>query len=144
MSANVKFAVPSHGAAKKDGPAKVAPVIILPYDILNDLQGRRVTVLLANNTNEEIEGLLRTVDEDRGDLFLEDAVHYVWEPMTADGAADAEVTPGTRHCLLGGGVRRAIRECDAVMVNSRFVDLITPTLFGDGEPVEIKEAAKAK
>lgn len=170
MSANVNFTVTA-ATGTAGGPARAgeggkpaadapaAPVIILPYDILNNLQGRRVTVLLSIK-KEELEGTLRSVDADRGDLFLEDVVHYAWEATVpaaptaaaaaAPAAAAAAVTPSdegsaggrasaVRPCVVGGGGRRILNRCDAVMVNSRFIDVVTPTLFGE---VEVEGGAR--
>lgn len=147
MSANVDFNVASSGGAtgptaaageaKKDGvAAAVGPVSILPHSLLINMQGRRVTVLLSAGKGE-VEGMLRTVDAERGDLLLEDVVHFSWEATRSGGANDDKpsLPAGMRPCAVGGGARRVLGRYDVALVNSRFIDLITPTLFGDGDEV---------
>ncbi|CCW68709.1 unnamed protein product [Phytomonas sp. Hart1] len=141
MSSNVKFlineSISGTGRSTNTGNhSKPERAIILPYDILYNLQGRRVTILLSVR-GEELEGILRTVDNDRGDLMLEDVVHYEWLaalPEGHDGTSTEHDHTGPkgpfRTCLFGG-VRREVRRCATAMVNSKFIHLITPTLFGE-------------
>lgn len=131
MSANIDFqptappALAGPSSSTNDSRAgRPKATMILPYDILFSLQGRRVTVMLSVH-NEELEGLLRTVDSDRGDLFLEDVVHYEWVP---EGGTAADASVALRPSRGGGG-RREVRRVPSAMVNSRFVDIVTPTLF---------------
>ncbi|ESL07386.1 hypothetical protein TRSC58_04924 [Trypanosoma rangeli SC58] len=113
MSGNVKFNVvapaPTPVAAKKAGEK---PRAILPHEFLLSLYGRRVIVLLSYQ-DHELEGRLTAVDADKGDLFLEDVVHFVW----SHGGAGGKVREGTRTEL---------RRCGSAMVNSRYIEIITP------------------
>lgn len=83
--------------------------------------------MLLTIGDEEIEGDLAMVDEERGDVFLRNAVHRVWR-KSAGAGAKKEATPCT-----GGGVRWVTRESKAVMINNKFISLITPTVFADVE-----------
>ncbi|RNF17727.1 uncharacterized protein Tco025E_04763 [Trypanosoma conorhini] len=113
MSGNVKFnavaPAPMPAAAKK---AAEKPRAILPCEFLLSLQGRRVVVFLSYQ-DHELEGRLAAVDADKGDLFLEDVVHFVW----SHGAAGGKLREGTRTEL---------RRCSSAMVNSRYIEIITP------------------
>ncbi|KAG5475005.1 hypothetical protein CUR178_04455 [Leishmania enriettii] len=160
MSANVNFSTgsrmtngaPSAAAAsvsaapasKSNAPssAKSKSHMILPYEVLFNLVGRRVTVLLTKGS-QELEGTLESVDSDRGDMLLSEVVRYTWAPScpldeeeTAAGAAgkrqgtsgDGAEEEGFCKCF-GGGQRRELSRCSQAMVNSSFVALVTPTLF---------------
>lgn len=126
MSANVRFDATGKrgantGSSSSTSAAKPREVsLILPYDTLAVLLGSRVTLLLSVR-DEELEGLLRTVDADRGDVVLEDVVHYRWrsEPSGAVGERES----------AGGGYRTELRRSEVVMVNSRYIEIITPTVF---------------
>lgn len=142
----------------KTSSAKPAP--ILPAAILLQLLHRRVTVLLSTRL-EEIEGTLLKVDDERGDVFLDDCVHYQWErndakdgkglqnieedrrrerPSSSSSSSSSstrgetkkvgEGTPALWSSCRGGGSRREIRRSKAMMIQSRYIDVITPTLFG--------------
>eukprot|EP00796_Vickermania_ingenoplastis_P008317 gene8317-5829_t len=99
------------------------PTTVLPALLLEQLKGRRVTVLLSLPLqDEELEGDLSEVDQERGDLLLENAVHYRWRP-SSDGGDAAE------ESCSGGGSKCVVRRCKAVMVNSKYIDVITPSVF---------------
>lgn len=115
--------------------------MILPYEVLSKLVGRRVTVLLTQR-GAELEGTLESVDSDKGDMLLSDVVHYAWLPAvsaSSDGAeaedkrkaaaaAANRAEEGYQTCF-GGGQRKEVSRCARAMVNSAFVALVTPTLF---------------
>ncbi|KAG5474336.1 hypothetical protein LSCM1_03116 [Leishmania martiniquensis] len=123
------------------GSAKSKSHMILPYEVLFNLLGRRVTVLLTRGY-QELEGNLESVDSDRGDMLLSEVVRYTWEPSrsrdeetaaAAAGAGQGTSGDGTEEdafCrCFGGGQRRELSRCRQAMVNSSFVALVTPTLF---------------
>lgn len=153
-------------ASKPSAPSSSRSAPILPASILMQLQGRRVTVLLSCRTvsygeAEEVEGVLIKADEDRGDLFLEEAVHYVWSHQSEEtkdtperGQASASSSPsggadkleGFAACS-GGGSRRQLRRSKAMMLNSKYIDLISPSLFPPLPPKkegELKEETASK
>lgn len=133
----------------KNNSGKPAP--ILPSTILLQLLHRRVTILLSTRL-EEVEGTLLKVDDERGDVFLEDAVHYKWSMKEMKGAQKvgedkgkesvtalsdtAEIKQGAEEEQTlfvdchGGGRRREIRRAKSLMIQSRYINVITPTLFG--------------
>lgn len=134
-------------------PGSARPAPILPAAIMMQLQGRRVTVMLSLK-DQELEGVLTQLDEERGDLFLEDVTHFVWSRADGDrdradnkkGSSDSssanassksheksDLEDGFVPCS-GGGSRREIRRYKAVMVNSKFIELITPTVFTPERP----------
>lgn len=145
--------LPGKSEDKKNSNSSVKPAPILPETILLQLQHRRVTVLLSTRL-EEIEGTLVKVDEERGDVFLEDATHYQWDKndvenqekkvlaenkVREEGSSSTEVGDKKKICnegedsftaCHGGGKRREIRSSKSMMIQSRYIDLITPTLFG--------------
>lgn len=84
------------------------PRAILPHDFLLSLHGRRVVVFLSYQQHE-LEGRLAAVDADKGDVLLEDVVHYKWN--------------GNHK---GDGSRAEVRRCRSAMVNSRYVEMISP------------------
>ncbi|KPI83442.1 hypothetical protein ABL78_7528 [Leptomonas seymouri] len=160
MSANVNFsagsvatvtnganASSSEAAGKATGATASSPSpshakskshMILPYEVLFKLVGRRVTVVLTKK-GFELEGTLQSVDSDKGDMLLSDVVHYHWlstASASADGAGLEEKTAeaadkaeeGYQTCF-GGGQRKELSRCSQAMVNSAFVALVTPTLF---------------
>lgn len=116
--------------------------MILPYEVLFNLVGRRVTVLLTKGS-QELEGTLQAVDSDKGDMLLSDVVRYTWAPSrSSDEEETAAAAAGNRQCNLGrvseeegcsncvgGGQRRELSRCRQAMLNSAFVALVTPTLF---------------
>lgn len=136
MSANVRFALadtaidvsssPNSAAAGKAGGGAVKTQLILPYDVLVNLQGRRVTVFLATE-EDELEGVLRTVDTDQGDMCLEKVIHYRW--LADNDATEADGDEKLQSCH-GGGSRRLLRRFESCIINSRYISLITPTVFG--------------
>ncbi|CAD2218957.1 hypothetical protein ADEAN_000645000 [Angomonas deanei] len=103
---------------------KAAAVIPLPYDFLAKLIGRKVTVFLSVN-QEELCGVLRSVDEEKGDLFLEEVTHFSW-------SATARNINGEFACT-GGGQKAVVRKCDSMLVSSKFINGISPTVF-NSEP----------
>lgn len=157
MSANVNFvngarpatgttaAAPSSSTAAGNGSVTASPAgkskshMILPYEVLFNLVGRRVTVLLTCAA-QELEGTLQSVDSDKGDMLLSEVVRYVWaqpRPPPAEGeasdedraaAAAAEEEAGFSNCF-GGGRRRELSRCSQAMINSAYVALVTPTQF---------------
>lgn len=138
MSATINFFTGEGikpGSSATGGEAAVAgPVMILPAALMMQLQGRRVTVLLSVR-GEELEGDLVRVDEDQGDLLLENAVQYSWKKDEDKGGSnkdDGDSGEGYIACT-GGGRRRVIRSCKSVMVQGKFVQLVTPTVFSDAK-----------
>ncbi|KPA85429.1 hypothetical protein ABB37_01735 [Leptomonas pyrrhocoris] len=159
MSANINFAANSAATAASGAPApssaaagkatgassplsnsdtKSKSHMILPYEVLFTLVGRRVTVVLTKR-NFELEGTLQSVDSDKGDMLLSDVVQYHWlstANTSADGAeaeekgaeAASKAEEGYRACF-GGGQRKELSRCSQAMVNSAYVALVTPTLF---------------
>lgn len=147
MSANVKLPIATPSTKVGNGTATAASSpsgthkdrisqMILPYEVLFKLLGQRITVLLSIGS-EELEGVLQTVDDDKGDLFLSDVVHYAWEPQPSAAETASEGSGGTAGAkdqldavkVVGGGQRRELYRSAQAMVNSSFVSLITPTLF---------------
>ncbi|KAL7699430.1 hypothetical protein NQL31_006543 [Lotmaria passim] len=160
MSANINFATSSAATAASGSSASPSAVtrkaanafasppsaetkakshMILPYEVLFNLVGRRVTVLLTRK-GTELEGMLQSVDSDKGDMFLSDVVRYNWRPAAATSADGAEAgeRKGAEHtnkledgyqASFGGGHRKEVSRCKQAMVNSNYVALVTPTLF---------------
>ncbi|XQJ28333.1 hypothetical protein NXY56_004355 [Leishmania guyanensis] len=159
MSANVNFSTDSRKTnAAPSAPAvsaSAAPALqnsassssksksrmILPYEVLFNLVGRRVTVVLTKGS-QELEGTLESVDSDKGDMLLSDVVCYTWEPLRSSEEETTAAATGKGQGTLsavaeregyykcfGGGQRRELSRCSQAMVNSVFVALITPTLF---------------
>ncbi|GET90017.1 hypothetical protein, conserved [Leishmania tarentolae] len=148
MSANVNFstgvqttkAAPSAQASSPS--AKSKSHMILPYEVLFNLVGRRVTVLLTKGS-QELEGNLQSVDSDKGDMLLSDVVRYTWAPSRSsdeegtavEAAGNGQGTLGGAteeegcYTCFGGGQRRELSRCSQAMINSAFVALVTPTLF---------------
>jgi small nuclear ribonucleoprotein (snRNP)-like protein len=137
-TATDKAAVGASSFSPAGAEAKSKSHMILPYEVLFNLVGRRVTVLLTKK-GAELEGTLQSVDSDKGDMFLSDVVQYNWVPATSTSADDAETEEqvtdaakraeeGYRTCF-GGGQRKEVSRCSQAMVNSAFVALVTPTLF---------------
>lgn len=128
------------------GPSSSRPAPILPAAIMMQLQGRRVTVMLSLQ-HQELEGVLVQLDEERGDLFLEDVTHFIWKsgsdanrpPHHQENKTNSVSAPVTEKqqsepleefvLCSGGGSRREWRRYKAVMVNSKYIELITPTVF---------------
>ncbi|KAG5500424.1 hypothetical protein JKF63_03517 [Porcisia hertigi] len=153
MSANVNFSPDSRVAyaglaapaskGNTSSSAKNKCHMILPYEVLFNLVGRRVTVLLTKGS-QELEGTLQSVDSDKGDMLLSDVALYTWEPSCSSGEGEtAAAAAGEEHLApenatgeeeefytcVGGGRRRELSRCSQAMINSAFVALITPTLF---------------
>ncbi|KAF8275625.1 hypothetical protein TcYC6_0013580 [Trypanosoma cruzi] len=113
MSGNVKLnAIASAATSAATKKADEKPRAILPHEFLLSLHGRRVTVFLSYQ-NHELEGTLMAVDAEKGDVFLENVVHFVW----SHGVAVGNVKEGRRTEL---------RRCSSAMVNSRYIEIITP------------------
>lgn len=148
MSANINFAASAaasgarptasssttaSGKAAASSPtlaeAKPKSHMILPYEVLFNLVGRRVTVVLTRK-GHELEGTLQSVDSDKGDMLLSDVVHSQWQPVkdAVEGEAEKAAEEGF-HVCSGGGRRREVSRCSQAMVNSAFVALVTPTQF---------------
>ncbi|AYU80256.1 conserved hypothetical protein [Leishmania infantum JPCM5] len=148
MSANVNFSAGSRTTKTAPSGPAVSPSaknkshMILPYEVLFNLVGRRVTVLLTKGS-QELEGTLQSVDSDKGDMLLSDVVRYTWAPSrSSDEEETAAAAAGNGQCTLGtvseeegcskcfgGGQRRELSRCSQAMLNSAFVALVTPTLF---------------
>ncbi|KAK7200972.1 hypothetical protein NESM_000156500 [Novymonas esmeraldas] len=131
----------ANGAASSSTKSKSH--MILPYEVLFNLVGRRVTLLLTIGA-QELEGTLQSVDSDKGDMLLSDVVRYAWTPSRTPAAAGDTAAEASRSRggatgetaeddsflpCIGGGQRRELSRCQQAMVNSRFVALVTPTLF---------------
>ncbi|ORC89704.1 uncharacterized protein TM35_000112380 [Trypanosoma theileri] len=108
MSGNVKFNAVAPALAKKKSEKAQS---ILPHDFLLSLHGRRVIVFLSYK-DHELEGRLTAVDADKGDIFLEEVVHYVWNRGVGQHGKE--------------GTREELRRCKSAMVNSRYIEMIAP------------------
>ncbi|CAJ1009971.1 hypothetical protein Q4I28_005285 [Leishmania naiffi] len=138
VSATAAPALPNSASSSSKSKSRM----ILPYEVLFNLVGRRVTVVLTKGS-QELEGTLESVDSDKGDMLLSDVVCYTWEPLRSSGEEETTAAAtgkgqgplsavaereGYYRCF-GGGQRRELSRCSQAMVNSAFVALITPTLF---------------